>query len=76
MISGMALSNKNDLPAFFSPWKVNFKIGQIPEDDLPRMAKSRKMTCRHCQNPGLRQAGISEEDLIKPAALGTRDFSL
>jgi hypothetical protein len=34
MISGMALSNQSDLLAFFSPWKVNLKIGLIPEDNL------------------------------------------
>jgi hypothetical protein len=51
------MSNKSDLPAFFSPRKVNLKIGLIPEDDLPRMTES-----------GLRQAGISKEDLMKPAA--------
>jgi hypothetical protein len=52
--------------------------GQIPEDDLPRMAKSRKTTYREWPNPGrrlteigpnpsLQQAGISKEDLMKPA---------
>jgi hypothetical protein len=25
-ISGMALSNQNELPAFLSPWKVNLKV--------------------------------------------------
>jgi hypothetical protein len=30
-------------PAVFSPRKVNAKSGLIPEDDLPRMAKSQKM---------------------------------
>jgi hypothetical protein len=42
----MALSNQRDLPAFFSPRKVNVKIGLIPEDDLPVMVKSWKMTYR------------------------------
>jgi hypothetical protein len=56
-ISGIALSNQSDLPAFFSPQKVNLKIGLIPEDDLLRMAKSRLTTSR-----------ISKEDLMKPAA--------
>jgi hypothetical protein len=48
------------------------EIGLIPVDDIPgtvpRMVKSRKMTCRNWPNPGLRQAGISKEDLLKPAA--------
>jgi hypothetical protein len=50
----MALSNQSDLPAFFSPRKVNLKISLISEDDLrvPRMAKSRKMTYREWPNPG------------------------
>jgi hypothetical protein len=30
-IYGMALSNQSDLPPFFSPRKVNLKIGLIPE---------------------------------------------
>jgi hypothetical protein len=45
------LSNQSDLPAFFSPRQVNLKISHsilpnptIPEDDLPRMVKFRKMT--------------------------------
>ena len=67
-ISGMALSNLSDLPEFFRPRKVNLKIGQILEDDSPRTATSRKMTCRERPNPGLPQAGISKEDLRKPAA--------
>jgi hypothetical protein len=32
--------------------KATIKNGQIPEDDLPRMAKSRKMTYREWPNPG------------------------
>ncbi len=51
-ISGMALSNKSDSPAFFSPQKVNKKIGLIPEDDLQRTAKSRRMTYQEWPNPG------------------------
>jgi hypothetical protein len=42
----MALSNQRDLPAFFSTQKVNVKIGLIPEDVLPKMVKSWKMTYR------------------------------
>jgi hypothetical protein len=42
----MALSNQSDLPAFFSPQKVNLKKDLIPEDDLPRMVKSQMMTYR------------------------------
>jgi hypothetical protein len=53
---------------YFSPRKVNLKIGLISEDNLPRMAKSRKMTFRVWPNPGLGQVGISKEDLMKPAA--------
>jgi len=37
-ISGMALSNQSDLPAFCHR-KVHLKIHLIPEDDLPRMDK-------------------------------------
>ncbi len=36
----VSLFNQSDLPAFFSPWKINLKIGLIPEDDL------------HCKNRG------------------------
>ncbi len=76
----MALPNQIDVSSIFSPRKINLKIGLIPEDDLPRMARSRKMTYREWQNPmqkmtyrdwpnpGLQQARISKEDLIKPAA--------
>jgi hypothetical protein len=64
-----ALSNQSDLPAFFSPRKVNLKIGLIPEDDLPRLAKSHRMTCQDWPNPVLRQAGISKEDLIRGQCL-------
>jgi hypothetical protein len=41
----MALSNQSDLVTYwhFYPWKDNFKVGLMPEDDLPRMAKSWKM---------------------------------
>jgi hypothetical protein len=55
-ISGIALSNQSDLPAFFSPQKVNLKIGLIPEDDLLRIVKSWKMTYQDRPNPGLQQA--------------------
>ncbi len=62
----MPLSNQSDLPAFlvFSLRKVKLKIGLILEDDLPkmtkfqkihdlpRMAKSRKMTYRDWPNSG------------------------
>ncbi len=34
-----------------------------------RLDLIRKMTYRECPNIGLRQAGISKEDLMKPAAL-------
>jgi hypothetical protein len=44
------------------------EIGLIPEDDLPRLAKSRKITYRDWSNLGLQQAGISKENVIKPAA--------
>jgi hypothetical protein len=55
-ISGIALSNQSDLPAFFSPQKVNLKIGLIPEDDLLRIVKSWKMTYQDRPNSGLQQA--------------------
>jgi hypothetical protein len=42
----MALSNQSDLPTLSSPRQVNLTIGLIPEDALPRMAKSRKITNR------------------------------
>jgi len=42
----MVVSNQSDLPAFFSPRKVNLKIGLIPEDDLPIMVKSQMVTYR------------------------------
>jgi hypothetical protein len=35
----MALSNQSEIPAFFSPWKVNLKISHR----LPRLAKSRNI---------------------------------
>jgi hypothetical protein len=45
-ISGMALSNQKELPAFFSPRQVNLKISHrilrnptIPDGDLSRLAK-------------------------------------
>jgi hypothetical protein len=51
----MALSYQTELPAFFTPQKVNLKIGpnprrlltengQIPEDGIPGLAKSRKIS--------------------------------
>jgi hypothetical protein len=56
----MALSNHGVFPSPESQFKK--------EDDLPRMAKSRKMTYREWANPDLQQAGISTDDLMKPAA--------
>jgi hypothetical protein len=44
-----------------------FKNQPNPEDDLPIMAKSRKMTYRDWPNSALRQAGISKVGLMKPA---------
>jgi hypothetical protein len=49
----MALSNQSELPAFFTPQKVNLKIGLNPEDYFMRMAKSRKMAYRDWPNPGI-----------------------
>jgi len=46
----MALSNQNDLPAFFSHRKVNLNFGLIQKGDLPRMAKSRKITYQEWPN--------------------------
>jgi hypothetical protein len=56
----MALSNPIQSPIRGKPTEN----GQIPEDDLPRMAKSQRMTYRDWPNPGFRQAGISKEDLM------------
>ncbi len=53
----IGLPSYNDLS---TPQKVNLKIGIIPEDDLLRMAKSRKMTFQDQPNLGLGQAGISK----------------
>jgi hypothetical protein len=71
----MALSNQSDLPAFFQPLESQIKNSHriIPnptmlEDDMPRMAKTQKMTFQDWPNPDLQQAGISKEDLMKPAA--------
>jgi hypothetical protein len=47
----MALFNQSHLPAIFSPRKVILKISLIPEDDLPRMAKSLHLDyllCAYC----------------------------
>jgi len=41
-------------------WKMTSQNGLIPEDDLPRMNKSWKMTYREWPNPGLQQAGIGQ----------------
>ncbi len=67
------MSSKSELPTFFSARQVNLKIshrillnptipenGLIPEDDLLRMAISRKMTYRDWPNPSLKQAGIGK----------------
>jgi hypothetical protein len=46
------------------------KNGQIPEDDLPRMAKSQKMTYREWPNPGrwnTKNGQIPEDDLLRLA---------
>jgi hypothetical protein len=57
-ISGIAWSNQSDLVL-----ESLFKNRPIPQDDLQRMAKSRKKTYRDWPIPGI-QAGISQEDLI------------
>jgi hypothetical protein len=74
----MALSNQSELPAFFSPRKVNLKISHrilpnptIPGDDLPRMAKSRKMTYRDWPKSWLTTSrnlkrGFDDVDILKP----------
>ncbi len=41
-----------DLPKMINPGRWLTENGKIPEDDLPRMAKSRKMTYREWPNPG------------------------
>jgi hypothetical protein len=43
-------------------------IDLIPDDDLPRMTKSLQMIYRDWPNHGVRQARISKDDLMKPAA--------
>jgi len=58
-IIGMSMSNQSELPAFCNPWQVNLKSTSyhilpnptIPDDDLPRLAWSRKMTSREWPNP-------------------------
>ncbi len=57
----MALSDQSEFPEFFSPRKVNLKIGLVLEDAWPRMAKSRKMTHWEWPNPG---RWLPEEDQI------------
>jgi hypothetical protein len=71
----MALYSRSELPAFFSRRQVNLKNSlrilpypTVPEDDLPGIAKSQKMTYEDWPNRSLRKAGISKEDLMKPAA--------
>jgi hypothetical protein len=63
----MVLSNPSDFTCFFLSRQVNLKFSHcilpsptIPEDDLPRMAKSRKMKYQERQNTGLRQAGVGQ----------------
>ncbi len=71
--TGVALSSQSELPTFISARQVNLKIshrillnptipenGLIPEDDLLRMAISRKMTYRDWPNLSLKQAGIGK----------------
>jgi hypothetical protein len=61
----MVLSNQSELPAFFSPQEVKIKIDLIPEDDLSRMTKSRKMTYREWLNPGRYLSEIGQYYTVK-----------
>jgi hypothetical protein len=71
----MALYNQNDLQSSESQFK-NWPIprrwltenGQIPEDNLLRMAKFKIWLTEFGQIPSLRQAWIYKEDLMKQAA--------
>jgi hypothetical protein len=58
--SGLRITNKSELTAFFSPRHANLKISHcilffhnptIQEDDLLRLAKSQKKTYREWLNP-------------------------
>ncbi len=76
-ITGMTLSKQSELQAFFSPRQVNLKISHqilpnptIPEDDLPRMAESRKMTYRDWPKSRLTTSrnlkrGFDDVDILK-----------
>ncbi len=75
----MTQSHERSIKPFTTAWITGMALSiqirhcilpnpTIPEDDLPRMAKSRKMIYRVWPNLGLRQAGISKEDLMKPVA--------
>jgi hypothetical protein len=54
-------ANQSELPAFFSTRQVNLKICQIPEDDLPRLAKSRLTTSRNRLGPG--KSGVTGKSI-------------
>jgi hypothetical protein len=58
----MALYSRSELPAFFSRRQVNLKISlcilpypTVPEDGLPGIAKSQKMTYQDWPNRSLRK---------------------
>ncbi len=57
----MALAIEQKIPLCFI---LLLPSPTIPEDDLPRMAKSRKMTYWSLANSGLRQAGIDQAKKI------------
>jgi hypothetical protein len=57
----MALAIEKKVPLCFI---LPLLIPIIPEDDLPRIAKSRKMTYRGLANSGSRQAGIGQASVI------------
>jgi hypothetical protein len=66
----MVLSNQSDLPAFFSPRKVNLKIGLIPEDDLPRKAIFRGQVIPACRKPEFeRNFKLTFQGLKNPSKL-------
>ncbi len=62
-ISGMVLSNQSDLPAFFSPRKVNLKIGLIPEMTFREWPNPRRWFTKNCKIPGNDLPRLAESQL-------------
>jgi hypothetical protein len=57
-MNSFTAANQSELPLFFSPRQVNLKIGQIPEDDLPKLAYDKPELTRHRSNWCHRQLSI------------------